>query len=129
MPPPAAPEVPLEFNEQQDRVVLGLSDNIKTSALVTLALGGLTVLAGLILWFWWWESFFGGLFLILIGVATKFLGLVLLSTATDTRFIAETKGCDKIHLLNALTSINLWLKVQITLGAILSLVLVIRLLT
>lgn len=127
MPPGAAPEVPLEFNEQQDKVVLEFAGHVKTAALVTLALGGVTILGGLLYWFWWWENFWGGLFAIIVGAVTKFLGLVLLSTSTDARYIADTKGYDKIHLLNAFTSINIWLKVQIGLASLIGVVLFFRL--
>ncbi|MFO0970445.1 MAG: hypothetical protein U0793_33280 [Gemmataceae bacterium] len=127
MPPGAAPEVPLEFTETQDRVVLDLARYIQYAAGASLALGALGILTGLVLWFWLWTSFWGGLFAIVIGAGTVFLGLVLLSTATDMRYIAETKGYDKIHLVNGFTSINVWLTTQIALASILGVVMLFRL--
>lgn len=128
MPPAATPEVPLEFSEEQDKTVLDLARNIKIAAFVMLALGALILLSGLLLWFWLWTSFWGGLFAIVVGALTKFLGLVLLSTSTDTRYIAETNGYDKIHMLNAFTSIIVWLKTLIGLASLIGLVLLVRLL-
>jgi len=127
MPPGAVPEVPLEFNEQQDQVVREFAKNVKLAGLVTLALGGVSMLTGLILWFWWWESFWGGLFAIVVGATAKLMGLVLLSTASDAGYITETQGYDKIHMLNAFKSINLWLQVQIGLASLIGVVLVVRL--
>jgi hypothetical protein len=130
MPPGAAPEVPLEFTESQDRVVLDLARYIQYAALASLTLGGLLIVSGLAIWFILGGSFLSiasGFFSIVIGFGVSFLGLVLLSTSSDMRYIAETKGHDKIHLLNGLTSLNVYLMTLIGLASVICVLLLFRL--
>lgn len=68
-----------------------------------------------------------GLWFIVEGMLTGFLGLVMWAGSTDTRFIVDTTGYDKPHLLNAFTSLTVFYKVQIGLALFVGAVVLLRL--
>ena len=107
----AAPaEPPFEFTTEQDQSLAGLAVAMKLLAMVLLGLAGIRVVYGI---FEIFTSSWAGFWSIVEGVASGFMGLVLLAGATDTRFIVDTTGYDKPHLLNAFTSLCVFYKVQI----------------
>lgn len=121
----AAPNTTLEFTGQQDQFISGLASNMKMVALALLVLaplhllrGGLNVAS---------YPLPGGLSLV-EGLLTGLLGLVMLKGASDARYLVETKGYDKEHLLHAVESLTVFYRVQVGLAAVLILGMVLRLL-
>jgi hypothetical protein len=111
----AAPNTTLEFTGEQDRLISGLTSNMKLVAIALLVLaplrlvfGGLDVAS---------HPLAGGLSLV-EGVLTGLLGLVMLKAATDARYMVETKGYDKEHLLNAVESLTVFYRVQVGLAVL-----------
>lgn len=115
MPPAPTNETPLEFNAEQDRVVSGLAAALKLAALVLLALAALRVWRGLIEFF---SDFWLFLIFVVVGLLTGLLGLILISIADDARFITQTQGNDRIHLFNAVDSLNVYTKTMFWLGIV-----------
>jgi hypothetical protein len=101
-------ETGLEFTPDQEQVIGGLAAKVRLVSVVLFALAVLRLVsAALDLWAGSWGA---GILGILLGVVLGLLGLILLTGADDARFIVTTKGHTKVHLLNTLTSVNVWLK-------------------
>lgn len=121
----AAPNSPFEFTTEQDRLITTLASNMKLVAVALLLLaplrlvfGGLDVAS---------HPLAGSLTLI-EGVLTGLLGMVMLKGATDARYMFETKGYDKDHLVNMVESLTVFYRVQVGLAAFLVLAMALRLL-
>jgi hypothetical protein len=121
----AAPNTTLEFTSEQDRLISGLASNMKMVAVALLLLaplrlvfGGVDVVS---------HPLPGGLSLV-EGLLTGLLGMVMLKGAADARYMVETKGYDKEHLLNAVESLTVFYRVQVGLAAVLILGMLLRLL-
>lgn len=121
----AAPNTNLEFTAEQDRFIAGLASKLKLLAVALLVLaplrlvfGGVDVAAG--------HALTGGLSLV-EGLLTGLLGMVLLKGAADARYMVETKGYDKDHLLNAVESLTVFYRVQVGLAALVILGMLLRL--
>ena len=121
----AAPNSPFEFTSEQDRLISALASNMKMIAVALLLLaplrlvcGGLDVAS---------HPLPGGLSLV-EGLLTGLLGMVMLKGATDARYMVETKGYDKDHLVNAVESLTVFYRVQVGLAAFLILGMGLRLL-
>lgn len=128
MPPPAAPaETPLEFTAEQDVVLRELSRNMQLVALLGLGQAALWIAGGLLAWFWAGAGFFQGLFFLLVGALVGFFGLVFLSTSADAGYIVDTQGNDKVHFLNMVAGLKVYLNAQLLLASLLVVVLVCRL--
>jgi hypothetical protein len=120
----AAPNTTLEFTSDQDKFISGLASNMKMVAIVLLVLaplrlvfGGLDVVS---------HPLPGGLSLV-EGLLTGLLGMVMLKGATDARYIVQTKGYDKEHLLNLVESLTVFYRVQVGLAVVLLLGMALRL--
>ena len=111
----AAPNTAFEFTAEQDRLISRLASNMKLLAIVLLVLaplrlvfGGLDVAS---------HPLAGGLSLV-EGLLTGLLGMVMLKGAADARYMVETKGYDKEHLLNAVESLTVFYRVQVGLAVL-----------
>src|ERR1700686_4530106 len=88
---------PLEFNGGQSDTVTRLALMMKGVAAALLLLGGVTVVGGVL------TLLTGspiGLLAVMEGLVTCLLGLIMLSSSADVRFMAQTKF-PSIHLANA----------------------------
>ncbi|MBI3410481.1 MAG: hypothetical protein HY040_19250 [Planctomycetes bacterium] len=122
----AAPtEPPFEFTTEQDQSLAAIALAMKLLAVVLLGLAAVRIAFGVIEIF---TSSWAGLWYIVEGLATGFMGLVLLAGATDTQFIVDTTGYDKPHLLNAFTSLAVFYKVQIGLALFIGVIVLLRIL-
>jgi hypothetical protein len=121
----AAPNTVLEFTSDHDKIIAGLAANMKMVAIALLVLAPLRLV-------------FGGLEVashplpgsisLLEGLLTGLLGMVMLKGATDARYMVETKGYDKEHLLNTIESLTVFYRVQVGLAALLILGMTLRIL-
>lgn len=122
----AAPaEPPFEFTTGQDQSLAGLASAMKLLATVLLGLAAVRIAFGAIEIF---TSSWAGLWYMIEGLATGFMGLVMLAGAADTRFIVDTTGYDKPHLLNAFTSLTVFYKVQIGIALFIGFIVLLRIL-
>jgi hypothetical protein len=102
-------ETALEFSPDQGQVISGLAARLRLVSLVLFALAGLRIVTGALdLWAGSWGA---GILAVIQGILLGLLGLVMLTGADDARFIVTTKGHTRVHLLNTLTSLTVWLKV------------------
>ncbi|MCI0377257.1 MAG: hypothetical protein L0215_06615 [Gemmataceae bacterium] len=113
----------LEFNEAESKTVSQLS---KTTSVLAgaLLLGGVTLIAGGVYVLFFVSN--SGLLSIIQGLLTLFLGLILVTSARDVRFMVETKYTP-IHLGNALQNLAAFQKTQFVLAVLLILVAGVRL--
>jgi hypothetical protein len=121
----APPEPPFEFTEQQDQVLSGLASSMKLLALLLLGLAAMRLASGVVEII---TTSWAGLWYAVEGIATGFLGLVMLSASTDARFSVETQGYDKPHLMNTFTSLSDFYKVQIGLAMFIGVIVLLRIL-
>jgi hypothetical protein len=113
---------PLEFAGGQADLVSRLALLMKGVAAVLLLLAGINAAGGaatLII------GAPAGLLAILEGLVTALLGLIMLASSADVRFMAQTKFAS-IHLGNAIQNLAFFYKVQFLLALALSAVAIIR---
>ncbi|MCI0642100.1 MAG: hypothetical protein L0Y72_24420 [Gemmataceae bacterium] len=105
----------LEFNEAERKTVaqLGKTTSLLASALLLL---GVALLAGGVYVLLFVSG--SGILNIIQGLVTVFLGLILVTSARDLRFMVETKYT-AIHLGNALGNLAAFQKTQFTLAILL----------
>ena len=122
---PASGTQPLEFSTEQHQVISRLASNMRFASILILLLAPLLVVSGVV------DVIQGsrgaGIAYVLTALLTGVLGLILLTGADDARFIGRTKGTDKIHFVNTVASLTMYLRVLLGLGVFLGLVLAIRL--
>jgi hypothetical protein len=114
---------PLEFTDEQRATVSNLAFMMKGVAAVLLLLAGLNVVGGA--WTLLTVSL-TGLFAVIEGLVTGLLGLIMLSSSADVRFMVETKYTS-IHLGNAFQNLTVFYKTQFFLALFLILVAATRL--
>jgi hypothetical protein len=119
----AAPNTSLEFTGDQDRLISGMTSNMKLVAIALLVLGPLRLVLGVVDVA---SHPLPGILSLIEGVLTAMLGLIMLKGATDARYMVETKGYDKEHLLNAVESLTVFYRVQVVLAVVLVLGMALR---
>jgi hypothetical protein len=115
----------VEFTTEQEQVISSLARYMRLVSGLLLMLAVLRIVLGIMDFP---QSILGGLLGLLEGALTGILGLVLITAADDARFIVETKGHDRDHLVNTVVSLSTFYKMQLVLGILASVVLTIRLL-
>lgn len=121
----AAPtEPPFEFTQEQDQTLTGLASGMNLLSLAILGLAAVRIGSGVVEII---TTSWAGIWYIVEGLVTGLAGLVMLAAATDTRFIVDTTGYDKPHLLNAFTSLTFFYKVQIGLALFVGAIVLLRL--
>ena len=123
----AAPESTLEFDSTQDTIIAGLASNMKLVAVALLVLAPLKLVYGGIDLGMYGHWLGGGLSLI-EGLFSGLLGLIMLKGAADARYMVETKGYDKEHLLNLVESLTVFYRFQIGIGVLILIFSALRLL-
>jgi hypothetical protein len=113
----AAPESTVEFDSTQDTIISGLASNMKLVAAALLVLAPLKLVYGGLDLGMHSHWLTGGLSLI-EGLFSGLLGLIMLKGAADARYMVETKGYDKEHLLNLVESLTVFYRFQIGIGVI-----------
>lgn len=119
----ATTEPTFEFTPEQERVVGALAASMKLLSVLLLVLALARISGGVVEIL---TASWAGLWSVIEGLVTAILGLVLLAGAADTRFIVDTKGYDKPHLLNAFTSLSLFYKIQIGLALLIGAIVLLR---
>jgi hypothetical protein len=120
----AAPaEPPFEFTPNQEQTLAGLASSMKLLSFLLLSLALARIAFGVVEVL---TSSWAGLWYAVEGLVTGFLGLAMLAGATDSRFIVDTQGYDKAHLLNAFTSLTVFYKVQIGLALFIGAIVLLR---
>jgi len=114
-----------EFTEEQNQTVAGLAAAMKLLATVLMGLAAVRIASGVIEII---TSSWAGIWYMLEGLVTGLLGLVMLAGSADTRFVVDTTGYDKPHLLNAFTSLIFFYKLQIGLALFVGIIVLLRLL-
>jgi hypothetical protein len=122
---PSATNKPLEFSDEQNRVLGGLAFTMRLVSGLLLLIGVLRIVSGVFLFT---ESFWGALLAVVEGLLGLLLGMVLLATAGNVQFMVDAKTYAKEHLRNFLVNLNVFYKIQLGLGLLIALALVIRLL-
>jgi hypothetical protein len=123
----AQANAPLELTSDQRAISGGLALAMKGVAAILFLLAGVNVVGGgltLVMG----GPIGDGLIAAVEGLATGFLGLVILSCSTDVRFMVETKHTS-VHLGNALHNLSFFYQVQFGVAAFLLLVACIRVFT
>ena len=123
--PPTGPSLSLELQPEQRKAFAGLSVQMKLVAMLLFALAGLNIVLGAV------EVLQGsaaGLLDILIGVLLKVSGLVMLTASTSAGFATEVPEYDKIHTFHVLGDLAVFYKFQFGLGALLALILAVKIL-
>jgi hypothetical protein len=115
----------LEFTPEQDQVIRSLARNMSIVSALLLLMALLRAVTA-VLDFTRGSVGSGLLSLVEAGLAAL-LGLILMTGANDARYIVDTQGHDKAHLMNAVLSLTTFLKVLLNLGILLAIVLVFRL--
>ena len=121
---PSAAQTPLEFSPEQDQVIGSLARNMRIVSALLLVMAALRIAAGVLDFVN--GSAGSGLLCLIEAALTALLGLILMTGAADARYIVDTQGRDKVHLMNAVLSLTTFLKVLLILGILLALVLVFR---
>jgi hypothetical protein len=122
-----APKETLPFTPEQKQVVAKLAS---TALLVTgllLVLGLLQIVGGPLAWWWGKVSLFAGILTLVQGLITAFLGLILLATSSDFRYLGEYPKYSGNHLRNAAKNLKVFYQVQIALALVLALLIALRL--
>jgi hypothetical protein len=113
----------LELTTQQQAVVSKLAAAMKMVAVILLVLAVVQLVGGALTLLF---VSFGGLLAIVEGAVTGLLGLIMLSSSTDVRYMVETKYTP-IHLGNAFRNLTAFYQAQFGLAVFLILVGLIRL--
>ena len=122
-----APKETLPFTPEQKQVAAKLAS---TALLVTgllLVLGLLQIVGGPLAWWWGKVSLIAGVLTFVQGLITAFLGLVLLATSSDFRYLGEYPPYSGNHLRNAAKNLKAFYQVQIALALVLALLVALRL--
>jgi hypothetical protein len=114
----------IEFTSDQDKIISGLASTMKLVAVALLVLAPLRLVFGVVDIAS--HPVAGGLSLV-EGLLTGLLGLVMLKAATDARYMVETKGYDKDHLLNMVESLSVFYRVQVGIAVLVIIVMAVRL--
>jgi len=114
---------PLGLSSSQSETVTRLALMMKGVAAVVLLLGAANLVLGVATLLSGSPS---GLLAIIEGLVTCLLGLIMLSSSADVRFMAQSKFAS-IHLGNAFQDLTMYYKVQFFLALFLIAVAVIRL--
>jgi hypothetical protein len=121
----AGPETTLEFNSTQDTIISGLASNMKLLAVALLLLAPLRLVYGAV-------DVAGhpvaGVLSLVEGAFTGLLGMVMLKAATDARYMVETKGYDKEHMMNWVESLTVFYRVLVGIGSVVLVVSAVRVL-
>src|SRR5689334_9924496 len=115
---------PLDFTPVQRAVINKVALLMKLAAAVLLLLGAVLIGGGV------WTMLSGsatGLVFQIAGLLTAFLGLVMIATSADVRYMIDTKYAS-IHLGNAFKSLTTFFKAQALVASFLIVVALIRLL-
>ena len=110
-----APETPLELNDEQRSTSTALSRSISMVSVLLLGLALLRVVSGVVRFK---EDKLLALVDVLEGLVTGFMGLVLMNARDSAAFMAEVKGHEKTHFLHLTSSLSVFGKVLIALGAL-----------
>lgn len=114
----ASANAPLEFTGEQQQAIKKLSGLMKGAAAVLILLGLLSLGGGV--WTLFMVSLVGILYIVAGGVLAL-LGLILLSSSADVRYMGETKYAS-IHLGNAFQNLTVYFQTKFYLTLFLTLI-------
>jgi hypothetical protein len=101
----------------------GLAGYLLTAGLGLIGLAGLCIVGGALLLY-----FMGsGWSLLLVGIFAFLLGNILRTPAEDLRYLTQTSGAETPHLTNTVNGLGFFLKYQLGVGALLAVVLLLKL--
>lgn len=123
--PPTGPSLSLDLQPEQRKTFAGLAAQMKLVALLLLALAGLSVVLGVVQIF---QGSWAGLLDIIIGGLLKVSGLVMLTAASSAGYANDVPEYDKIHAFHVLGDLAVFYKFQFGLGALLTLILAVKVL-
>jgi hypothetical protein len=115
----------VELTAGQKQVFEALGSRMGLVSLLLFVLAVLRLVGGaLALGRWDWAA---GLLALVEGLAAAFMGMVLLTGSGDARFVAQTQGYEKTHIVNTVDSLKVFYTAQVAVGVLVAVVLVIRL--
>jgi hypothetical protein len=121
----ASANTPLEFTGDERATAGKLAFMMKAVATVLLLLAGISVVGGVLTLLTVSPA---GLLSVFEGLITGLLGLIMLASSANVRFMGETKFA-AIHLGHAFSNLTMFYKVQFFLALLLTLITVVRLFT
>jgi hypothetical protein len=123
----AAPKETLPLTPDQKQTVAKVASTAWLVAVLLLLLGLILIVAGPVATLWYGAGVWSALLSVIQGALTAFLGLVMLATASDFRYLGEYPKFGGNHLRNAVNNLKVFYQVQLALALLLALVMVIRL--
>jgi hypothetical protein len=123
MAPPGS-DTAVALSPEQKQVFDGLGSRMWVVSQLLFVLAVLRLAGGALAL--WHRDLAGGLLSVVEGLAAGFLGMVLLTGAGDARFVAQTQGYEKAHILNTVASLKVFYTAQVAVGALVAVVLMIR---
>jgi hypothetical protein len=129
-----APKETLPFTPEQKQVAAKVASTALRVTGLLLVLGLLQIVGGPLAW-WLGKSdaahpkvsLIAGILTLVQGLITAFLGLVLLATSSDFRYLGEYPPYSGNHLRNAAKNLKVFYQVQIALALVVALLVALRL--
>jgi hypothetical protein len=118
------PNPPFEFSAEQDQTIGSLAFALCILGGLLLVIAVLYLVSGVLDIL---SRPLSGILSLAEGLLLGFMGLVMLTSAGDFRYILTTEGYDKAHLVNGVNTLNAFYRTQLILGIIVSVLLLIGL--
>jgi hypothetical protein len=123
---PAAKET-LPFTPEQKQLVAGVAGSSMMLTAVLFLLGIIQIVSGPVAVFVFGAGVFGALLTMVLGALTMLLGLVMLACSSDFKYLGEMPKYSGNHLRNVANHLTFFHQVQLGLALLLALVVLVRL--
>ena len=125
----AAPKEALPFTPEQKQTVADAAKVMQAVAGLLFLVGLIQIVGGPVAWIWLDAGFFSAVLTLALGVLTLLLGLVMLAASTDFRYLHEYPQYGGNHLRNAAKSLTTFYQFQVAVAVVVALIVVVRLLS
>jgi hypothetical protein len=117
----------LPLNAEQKQVVGRLGGAAQLVAVLFLAAGVIQVVGGPVSWLVLGGTFLNGLFMLIQGALTAFLGLAMLAVSSDFTYLGQFPQYSANHVRNAAKNLTVFHQAQVGLAVLIGLVALLRL--